>query len=137
MKLKRQKLFSALDPEIIKQFLGRLSGFVHKAKSLHWAADGKDIHEYLDEIWEETYKFQDTVAEGWMGINGKLDSSIPFLMPSDSNTPAGFIHELEFQVIDYYRALPDDPKFSGLKGEFESFIQTIEKYKYLFGLTEN
>ena len=136
MKLKRQKLFSALDPEIIKQFLGRLSGFVHKAKSLHWAADGKDIHEYLDEIWEATYKFQDTVAEGYMGIDGKLDSDIPFLMPSDSNSPDGFIHELEFQVTDYYRTLPDDPKFSGLRGEFESFIQTIEKYKYLFSLCE-
>lgn len=136
MILKRQKLYSALDPEIIKQFLGRLSGFVHKAKSLHWAADGKDIHEYLDEIWEATYKFQDTVAEGYMGIDGKIDSNIPFLMPNDSNTPEKFIKELEFQVIDYYRLFDDDPKYSGLRGEFESFIQTIEKYKYLFGLCE-
>jgi len=135
MKLKRQKLFSSLDTDQVKQFLGRLSGFVHKAKSLHWAASGKDIHEYLDEIWEETYKFQDTVAEGWMGINGQLDSDVPFLMP-ESNTPEEFIQELEEKVLDCYRLLDDDPKYQGLKGEFESFIQTIEKYKYLFGLTE-
>lgn len=136
MKLKRQKLFSDIDSDIVKQFLGRLSGFVHKAKSLHWAARGKDIHEYLDDIWEETYKFQDTVAEGWMGISGQLDSDIPFLMP-ESNTPAEFIHELEEKVLDCYRLLDDEPKYQGLKGEFESFIQTIEKYKYLFGLTED
>lgn len=136
MKLKRQKLFSDIDSDIVKQFLGRLSGFVHKAKSLHWAAEGKDIHEYLDEIWEETYKFQDTVAEGWMGINGQLDSDIPFLMP-ESNTPPEFIQELEEKVLDYYKLFDDEPKYQGLKGEFESFIQTIEKYKYLFGLTEN
>lgn len=136
MILKRLKLFSSLDSDIVKQFLGRLSGFVHKAKSLHWAAQGKDIHEYLDNIWEETYKFQDTVAEGWMGINGQLDSDIPFLMP-ESNTPAEFIQELEEKVLDCYRLLDDDPKYQGLKGEFESFIQTIEKYKYLFGLTED
>ena len=136
MKLKRQKLFSDIDSDIIKQFLGRLSGFVHKAKSLHWAARGKDIHEYLDEIWEATYKFQDTVAEGYMGINGKLDSNIPFLMP-ESNTPAEFIQELEEKVLDCYKLFDDEPKYQGLKGEFESFIQTIEKYKYLFGLTED
>ena len=136
MILERLKLFSDIDSDIVKQFLGRLSGFVHKAKSLHWAAQGKDIHEYLDDIWEETYKFQDTVAEGWMGINGQLDSDIPFLMP-ESNTPAEFIQELEEKVLDCYKLLDDEPKYQGLKGEFESFIQTIEKYKYLFGLTED
>ena len=124
-----------ISEDVIKEFLGRLSGFVHKAKSLHWAASGKDIHEYLDEIWEETYKFQDTVAEGWMGINGQLDSDIPFLMPESKN-PESFIREVEEKTTDTYNLLPDDPKYSGLKGEFESFIQTIEKYKYLFGLTE-
>lgn len=137
MKLKRiQKLFSDnISEDVIKEFLGRLSGFVHKAKSLHWAASGKDIHEYLDEIWKALYEFQDTVAEGWMGINGQLDSDIPFLMPESKN-PESFIREVEEKTTDAYNLLPDDPKYSGLKGEFESFIQTIEKYKYLFGLTE-
>ena len=135
MKLYRQKLYSSLGTDMVKQFLGRLSGFIHKAKSLHWAASGKDIHEYLDEIWEETYKFQDTVAEGWMGIDGQLDSDIPFLMP-ESDSPREFITELEDKVLEAYSWIPDEPEYKGLCGEFESFIQTIEKYKYLFSLCE-
>ena len=133
MKLYRQKLYSDLERNVVKQFLGRLSGFVHKAKSLHWAAEGKDIHEYLDGIWEETYKFQDTIAEGFMGIDGKLDSDIPFLMP-EAKSPEDFISELEEKVEEFYSQLPDLAKFKGLSGEIESFIQTIEKYKYLFSL---
>lgn len=133
MKLYRQKLYSDLDVDIIKQYLGRLSGFVHKAKALHWAASGKDIHEYLDGIWEEIYKFQDTVAEGYMGISGQLDQDIPFLMP-ESKSPEEFIRELEDKTEEFYNLLPDDPRYKGLSGETESFIQTVEKYKYLFGL---
>lgn len=133
MKLYRQRLFSELDSDIVKQFLGRLSGFVHKAKSLHWAAEGKDIHEYLDEIWKETYEFQDAIAEGYMGIDGQLDSDIPFIMP-ESDTPEDFIKEIESKVEEFYNQLPDVPKFKGLSGETESFIQEIEKYKYLFSL---
>ena len=135
MKLYRQRLFSELDSDIVKQFLGRLSGFVHKAKSLHWAAEGKDIHEYLDDIWEETYKFQDAIAEGFMGIDGKLDSDIPFLMP-EATSPEDFISELEEKVEEFYSQLPDLAKFKGLSGEIESFIQTVEKYKYLFSLCD-
>lgn len=135
MKLKRQKLFSSLDSDMVKQFLGVLSGFVHKAKALHWAARGKDIHEYLDDIWKELYGFQDTLAEGYMGISGQLDSNIPFIMP-ESNTPTDFIKEVETKTTEFYNQLPADTNYSGLKGEFDSFIQTIEKYKYLFGLCE-
>lgn len=138
MILRRQKLFATtLEPDIIKQFLGHLSGFIHTAKVLHWAANGKDIHEYLDQIWEETYKFQDTMAEGWMGINGQLDSDVPYL-PTNANTPHDFILELEEKVQEFYALLPDDDdRWKGLKGEVESFIQTVEKYKYLFGLCDD
>lgn len=136
MKLYRQKLFSSLGSDVVYEFLGRLSGFIHRAKTLHWSAKGKDIHEYLDGFWKSLYEFQDTVAEGWMGIEGKI--SDPFeipCIPADELYPLDFIREVEKRVLDFYNLIPaDDPRYKGLSGETESFIQEIEKYKYLFGL---
>lgn len=136
MKLYRQRLFSDLSPDVLLQFLGRLSGFISRAKSLHWGASGKDIHEYLDDFWKELYEFQDTVAEGYMGIAGKLSAKdIPYIPAEERSDPQAFIHEVESKTLEFYNLLPaDDPRYKGLAGEVESFIQAIEKYKYLFGL---
>ena len=136
MKLLRQKLFSSLDPSIVLEFLGRLSGFVSRAKSLHWAAAGKDIHEYLDDLWKELYEFQDTVAEGFMGISGQFSAQdVPYVASEERRDPQAFIKEVEDRTLEFYEELPtDDPRYKGLCGETESFIQTIEKYKYLFSL---
>ena len=136
MKLYRQRLFSDLDPSIVLQYLGRLSGFISRAKSLHWGAHGKDIHEYLDDLWKELYEFQDTVAEGFMGISGQFAAQdVPYLPAEEKTNPQKFIHEVEDRTLEFYNLLPaDDPRYKGLCGETESFIQTIEKYKYLFGL---
>ena len=134
MKLIRQKLFSMIDPSIVSRFLGVLGGFIFKAKVLHWAAKGKDIHEYLDAFWKLLYDFQDTIAEGWMGIGGKFSASDIGFVAAESDEPRKFIREVEEKVLDFYELLPDDPRFKGLSGEVEGFIQEIQKYKYLFSL---
>ena len=134
MILYRQKIYSDdMSRDIVKEFLGTLSGFIHKAKVLHWAASGKDIHEYLDDFWKEIYEFQDTVAEGYMGILGQLDTDIVY-KPAESDNPWEFVREVESKTVDFYNLLPSDPRYKGLSGEIESFIQEIEKYKYLFSL---
>lgn len=134
MKIYRQRLFSMIDPSIVSRFLGVLGGFIFKAKVLHWAAKGKDIHEYLDNFWKLLYEFQDTIAEGWMGIGGKFSASEIGFVVSESDEPREFLREVEEKVLDFYELLPDEPRFKGLSGEVEGFIQEIQKYKYLFGL---
>ena len=71
-----------------------------------------------------------------MGIEGKI--SDPFdipCIPADELYPMDFIREVEKRTLDFYNLIPaDDPRYKGLSGETESFIQEIEKYKYLFGL---
>jgi len=136
MKLYRQRLFSDLDSSVVLQYLGRLSGFISRAKSLHWGARGKDIHEYLDGLWKELYEFQDTIAEGFMGIGGQFTAQeVPYIPADEKINPQAFIREVEEKTLEFYNLLPaDDPRYKGLSGETESFIQTIEKYKYLFGL---
>ena len=139
MKLYRQRLFSDLNSSmssVVLQYLGRLSGFISRAKSLHWGARGKDIHEYLDGLWKELYEFQDTVAEGFMGIGGQFAAQdVPYIPADEKINPQAFIREVEDKTLEFYNLLPaDNPRYKGLCGETESFIQTIEKYKYLFGL---
>ena len=131
----RSKLFTDINEDIVTRYLGVLGGFIFKAKSLHWAASGKDIHEYLDDFWEIIYNFQDTVAECWMGINGQLGPDDVTFVAADSQNPKDFIKEVEDKTTDFYELLPqDDPRFKGLISEVENFMHEIEKYKYLFGL---
>jgi hypothetical protein len=142
MKLYRQRLFSDINSSmssVVLQYLGRLNGFISRAKSLHWGARGKDIHEYLDGLWKELYEFQDIVAEGFMGISGQFSSDdVPYIPSEEKISPKGFLLEVESRTLEFYEKLPtDDPRYKGLTGETESFIQTIEKYKYLFGLCNN
>ena len=139
MKLYRQRLFSDLNSSmssVVLQYLGRLNGFISRAKSLHWGARGKDIHEYLDGLWKELYEFQDTVAEGFMGIGGQFAAQdVPYIPAEEKINPQAFIREVEDKTLEFYNLLPaDNPRYKGLCGETESFIQTVEKYKYLFSL---
>ena len=49
-------------------FICKLEGWKTKCKNLHWAAPKKNVHVYLDEFLEVISDYQDTVAEGIMGV---------------------------------------------------------------------
>ena len=53
-------------------FLNQLEGWKTKCKNLHWAAPKKNIHVYLDEFLDILSDYQDGLAEGYMGILGKM-----------------------------------------------------------------
>ena len=53
-------------------FLNQLEGWKTKCKNLHWAAPKKNIHVYLDEFLNILSDYQDGLAEGYMGILGKM-----------------------------------------------------------------
>lgn len=53
-------------------FLNQLEGWKTKCKNLHWAAPKKNIHVYLDEFLSILSSYQDSLAEGYMGILGKM-----------------------------------------------------------------
>lgn len=132
----KQKQYSE-EEGIFLEFLGVLSGFVLKSKVLHWSAPKKNIHQYLDELFDALCDFQDTVAEGYMGILGKMGpNDVPYT-PCQAGDSMEFINEVIMKAKEFYERIPEEVEFKGLTSETETFIQTAFKYRYLFSLCDN
>lgn len=117
-------------------FLNQLEGWKTKCKNLHWAAPKKNIHVYLDEFLEVLSEYQDSIAEDYQGVLGHMNPNVIKGIPSDSLTAIEMIMEIKKGTCDFYTAIPDDTCYVGIKSETENFIHNLNKYKYLFELTD-
>lgn len=117
-------------------FLNQLEGWKTKCKNLHWAAPKKNIHVYLDEFLNILSDYQDGLAEGYMGILGKMQPNVIKGISSDALNAVDFIEEVKEGAISFYDKIPQDVIYKGITSECETFIQNINKYKYLFGLCD-
>lgn len=122
--------------EFFINFLNRLEGWKTKCKNLHWAAPKKNIHVYLDEFLGVLSDYQDGLAEGYMGILGKMQPNAIKGVPSDSLNAIDFINEVRGATIIFYDKIPQETIYKGIASECETFIQNINKYKYLFELCD-
>ena len=118
------------------EFLNRLEGWKTRCKNLHWSAYRKNTHEYLDDFLEILDNYQDGLAEGYMGIVGKLEPSIIEGIKSNAINPKDLILEIRNSTIDFYNKLPQETIYKGITSECETFIQNLNKYKYLFDLCD-
>ena len=118
-------------------FLNQLEGWKTKCKNLHWAAPKKNIHVYLDEFLDVLSDYQDSLAEEYMGILGKMQSNSIKGIPSDKLNAIDFIKEVRNGTLDFYNKIPGDIIYAGIRSECETFIHNILKYKYLFELCDN
>lgn len=117
-------------------FLNRLEGWKTKCKNLHWSAPKKNIHVYLDDFLEILSDYQDSLAEEEMGIFSKMMPNVIKGIPSDTLNANDFLEEVKRYTLDFYGNIPNDSLFAGIKSECETFIHDINKYKYLFSLTD-
>lgn len=117
-------------------FLNKLEGWKTKCKNLHWAAPKKNIHVYLDEFLSVLSDYQDGLAEGYMGILGKMQPNVIKGVPSDALNAIDFLEEVKAATLDFYKSIPEDTIYKGITSECETFIQNINKYKYLFSLCD-
>ena len=117
-------------------FINRIEGWKTKCKNLHWASHRKNIHTYLDDFLEVLANYQDGLAEEEMGIYGRMLPNAIIGISSISNTPKEFIREVRTATLNFYSGLPQDTIFSGIRSECETFIHNINKYVYLFSLTD-
>lgn len=122
---------------IFINFINRIEGWKTKCKNLHWAAPKKNIHVYLDEFLDILSEYQDGLAEGYMGILGKMQPNVVKGIPSDSLNAIDFINEVRGATIVFYDKIPQETIYKGIASECETFIQNINKYKYLFELCDN
>ena len=117
-------------------FLNQLEGWKTKCKNLHWAAPKKNIHVYLDEFLDILSDYQDGLAEGYMGILGKMQPNVIKGTASDSLNAMDFIEEVKAGTLSFYDKIPQETVYKGIASECETFIQNINKYKYLFELCD-
>ena len=118
------------------EFLNQLEGWKTKCKNLHWSAPKKNIHVYLDDFADILSSYQDGLAEGYMGINGKLGPSILEGISCETDNALDFIEQVKKKTILFYEGLPKETVYKGIVSECETFIQDINKYIYLFKLCD-
>lgn len=122
--------------QLFINFINQLEGWKTKCKNLHWAAPKKNIHVYLDEFLDIISDYQDGLAEGYMGILGKMQPNAVKGIPSESLNALDFINEVLKGTISFYDKIPKETIYKGIASECETFIQNISKYKYLFSLCD-
>lgn len=117
-------------------FLNQLEGWKTKCKNLHWAAPKKNIHIYLDEFLDILSDYQDGLAEGYMGILGKMQPNVIKGTASNALNAIDFIEEVKAGTLSFYDKISQETVYKGITSECETFIQNINKYRYLFGLCD-
>lgn len=122
--------------QFFTNFLNQLEGWKTKCKNLHWAAPKKNIHVYLDEFLDILSDYQDGLAEGYMGILGKMQPNVIKGTASNALNAIDFIEEVKAGTLSFYDKIPQETVYKGITSECETFIQNINKYRYLFGLCD-
>lgn len=117
-------------------FLNQLEGWKTKCKNLHWAAPKKNIHVYLDEFLDILSDYQDGLAEGYMGILGKMQPNVIKGTASNALNAIDFIEEVKAGTLSFYDKISQETVYKGITSECETLIQNINKYRYLFGLCD-
>lgn len=134
--IQSQALESTSGIDFFIGFLNKLEGWKTKCKNLHWSAPKKNIHVYLDDFLDVLSDYQDGLAEGIMGIFGKIQPNVIVGISSNALNAMDFIDEVRSGTIAFYDKLPQETIYKGIASECETFIQNINKYKYLFSLTD-
>lgn len=124
------------DPQFFINFLNQLEGWKTKCKNLHWAAPKKNIHVYLDDFLNVLSDYQDGLAEEYQGILGKMQPNAIKGTASDTLNANDFIKEVKAGTIAFYEKIPQEVIYKGIVSECETFIHNINKYTYLFNLTD-
>lgn len=142
-----ESLFTPMESEVTKtheintnqffiNYLNKLEGWKTKCKNLHWAAPKKNIHVYLDDFLSVLSDFQDNIAEGYMGILGKMQPNAIEGIKSNVLNALDFITEVKQETIEFYDKIPKETIYKGITSECETFIQNLNKYDYLFKLCD-
>jgi len=117
-------------------FLNIIEGWKTRIKNLHWSAPKMNTHKVLDEIADFVSSYQDSLAEDYMGIEGKLQPNILKGKECDVLNAKDLMNCMKDCTLNFYNSLPSDTIYVGIKSETETFIHNINKYIYLVNLCD-
>lgn len=126
-------IIQRINIEDYTQYINKLLGFNNACWILHWAAKGKDIHEYLDDFLGELRSYTDNLMESLMGISsGRIANSD--LNPETYNNPEpkNLLAAIQEETV----ILKGKVKCPGIQSIVDDFIAILDKYNYLFGLCD-
>jgi hypothetical protein len=123
-------------PQLFINFINQLEGWKTKCKNLHWAAPKHSIHMHLDAFLDIISDYQDGLAEGYMGILGKMQPNAVKGITCEALNAFDFIAEVKAKTIIFYNKIPKDAIYKGISSDCETLIQNINKYDYLFHLCD-
>ena len=132
-----QHSFSDNGSELFTNFICKIEGWKTRTKNLHWAApveNGDSIHRRLDDLLDTLVEYEDAIAEGYMGILGKMNPDDINAIGCACTKAADLVSIILTDTVSFYDSLPADTRYKGITSETEVFIQSLNKYKYLFSL---
>ena len=71
-----------------------------------------------------------------MGILGRMQPNVIKGIPSGTLNAIDFINEVRGATVVFYDKIPQETVYKGIASECETFIQNINKYRYLFELCD-
>lgn len=98
--------------------------------------DKRGAHLYLDEFLDAVIDYQDKLAESCQGILGSMSTTAISGTPFVANNPAELMTYCKEKTLNFYNNLPSSTVYAGIKSETEVLILNINKYTFLFRLTE-
>lgn len=123
-----------MNQQFFLTYVNALEGAMTKCKNFHWAATNLQIHEKLGDFLDKLDKYQDKIAESYMGILGQMQINVVQGSFPAVETPKEMLDVLEDKVQLFLEQLPKNAVYAGIKSETENFLLEIDSYNYLFSL---
>ena len=123
--------------QLFLDFINKLEGWKTRCKNLHWAASKNNIHVRLDEFLDILSKYQDSIAEGIMGVlNVHFKPDDVNGVQCNASNAYDLVSQITEETLKYYEKIPSNSIYAGLKSECETFINSVTSYNYLFSLCD-
>ena len=121
----------------VMDFLCILEGFKVKFKNLHWSAANKAIHVQIDETLAIINKYEDEIAEEYQGIFTNFQPDFLKAFEVKYNSANLALKALMTNIETFYRGIPEELIYVGIKGNCESFMSDLNIQQYLYNLIYN
>lgn len=115
-------------------YINYLEGIKTCIKNTHWASVNNSEHTRMDELADTVSDFEDEISEEFQGLDGQIKDNEVKPIEYTFSTVDSLLNDIKSKTMELYDSLENDKQYIGVRSEIESFIHSINKFKYLFKL---